>query len=127
MDDRLQRQRTSRRERLARRVVRDRAIELPPKPWILQRRIRPVAGDHLVEHHAERPEVRVHVHALRSQALRRRVRDRAADVGRELARFLEHLRHAEVEHLALAARGNLDVRRLEIVVQQPVRALLHGD
>ena len=100
VDDRLQVNRTIGRKRRARRVAGDRAVELTAQSRILELRIRPVPRHHLVEHHAERPEVRVHVDALGAEAFRRGVGHRAADVGREIARLLEHLRHAEVEHLA---------------------------
>jgi len=85
-----------------------------------------VARYHLVEHHAERPEVGMHVDALGPEPLRRRVGDGAADVGCELAGFLEHLRHPEVEHFAFAGWFDLQMRRLQIVVQQPIGSLFDG-
>ena len=126
VDDRLEVNRAIGREGRPRCVAGNRAVEIPALPRILEIRIRPVFRHHLVEHDAERPEVRVHVDALGAEAFRRRIRHRAAHVGRQIARLLEYLRHAEVEHLPLARLGDLQMRRFEIVVQQPIGPLLDG-
>ena len=90
------------------------------------------AREHLVEDASERPEVRAPVqraaarllgaHVARGaedDALVRRVlgdRRRVRDVGRGRAER-ERLREAEVEELDLAFRGHVDVRGLEVAVE----------
>ena len=79
--------------------------------------------EHLVQHHAERPEVDVLVDAAVEQSLRRHVRRRAPVVGGERLGLVERLRDAEVEDDDLAGVADEDVPRLQVGMHQPVVAL----
>ena len=93
---------------------------------------RPLAGGHLVEHHAEREDVGAHVGRLPLDLLRRHVGDRAeqrpgADDRQRLRRALvdrrlrrAHGGDAEVDHLRPAVVGDDDVARLEVAVDDAV-------
>ena len=90
------------------------------------------AGQHLEEHDPEGPDVGPPVDRLPAGLLRRHVGSGAEDeagrgagvgerrglrqVGRRGARALPRLGEAEVENLGLAVGGQLDVRRLEVAV-----------
>ena len=94
------------------------------------------AGQHLPQQHAERPHVRASVHRLAARLLRRHVGRRAEDDAgnrpgvRESRRLRHHraedrpsrdslaqrLGEAEVEHLHLAAGRELDVRGLQVAM-----------
>ncbi len=65
------------------------------------------------------------VDALGQQAFRRGVRDRPADVGGQLPGLFERRRDAEVQHLALGRVRKLEVRRLQVVVEQTIRPPFH--
>ena len=84
---------------------------------------RPVPGHHLVEHHAERPEVDVRIHATRLELLGRGVANRAPDIGGDLAGLGEGLRNAEVEHADLARARQQDVLRLQVGVHDCIAGL----
>ena len=94
---------------------------------------RPLPREHLVEHAAERPDVGALVHRLAARLLRahvggraedhpglrhrgRRDRRRLRDARRCDARRLHRLRQAEVQHLHRAVRSHLDVRRLQVAM-----------
>ena len=95
---------------------RDRISSLqPPRvgraKWLL-------AGEHLVEQDADRPEVGVAIDVARLEPLGRQIRHAAEVVARDLAAQRQRLGDAEVEHLDLPGRREADVARLEIAVQQ---------
>ncbi len=80
-----------------------------------------VAGQHLVEHHAQREEVGPVVHLLALDLLRRHVVGRAEELT-----LLGEVRavepgDAEVRDLHPVVRGDEDVRRLDVAVDDPVR------
>ena len=92
-----------------------------------------VAGEHLEHHHAERPDIGAAVDALALCLFRRHVSSRAqdhSDLGgarserrrihrvRRSAHFLrrECLGQAEIQHFHRSVVANLDVRRLQIAV-----------
>ena len=78
------------------------------------------AADHLVEQHADRPELGLRVDLPRLEALRREVRDAAEVVARDLSAERQRLGDAEVEHLDLVSVENTNVPGLEIAVQETV-------
>ena len=82
-----------------------------------------MAGEHLVEDHAERPEVDVLVDVAVLEPLRRRVGRRAPVVGRDLRRLGQRFGDAEVEDLEVAGRADEQVPGLEVGVHQPVVGL----
>ena len=97
-----------------------------------------LAGEHLEEHDPESPDVGAPVDGLPARLLGRHVGGRAEDQARLGARVRERgrlrevarrarrrvagpgLGEAEVEHLDLAARRQLDVRGLEVAVDDPL-------
>ncbi len=98
----------------------------------------PVAGGHLVEHRAEREEVRARVGRQPARLLGRHVVDRAEDgPGRRQIRrsrgrrgrsrladrraWALELRQAEIEELHLAARRHHHVHRLQVAVDDAFR------
>jgi hypothetical protein len=98
--------------------------------------MRQLAGDELVEQHAQRVDVGRHGHRFAVDLLRRGVgRRQGAHVAARQVRLtlrLEKLRQTEVEQLRLARRGDQDVRRLEVAVhdEAAVRRIdgaRHGD
>ncbi len=106
---------------------------------VLQRRsamladaVRPLAGEQLEEHDAQRIDIGRGSHRLRAELLGRGVvrRHRAADVARQLlvggGVVCEQLRHAEVEQPHAAARRDEDVARLQVAVHdQPRMRMRH--
>jgi len=98
---------------------------------------RTLAGDHLVEHAAEREQIGALVHLLAAYLLRRHVAGRAEDLTRHghrrrhrraanrRPRELGQLGKAEVEHLGMAVLGDEEVLGLEVAVHdpRPVRGL----
>ena len=95
------------------------------------------AGRHLVEHDAERKQIGARVELLAARLFRRHVGDgarsscrgsvevarrhrRPCDIARRRLRLRRQLGEAEVEHLRLAARGDEDVGRLDVAVDDAV-------
>ena len=86
------------------------------------------AGDHLVQHDGQRPEVRVHIDFAACEPLGRRVRHAAEFVARQAARERERLGDAEIEHAHLAAGVDADVLGLDVAVHDAVEFLaVDGD
>jgi len=103
----------------------------------------PPARQHLVQHHAESPDVGAPVHGLPARLLRRHVGGGAKDDAGARARVRQRrglreidgggpalrgfarpgLREAEIQHLDLAVGRQLDVRRFQVAVDD---ALLVG-
>ncbi len=82
------------------------------------------AGEHLVEHDAERPDVGAPVDRFRSRLLRRHIGDRAERCsGLRDARAIEREREAEIHDLGPSARRDHDVGGLDVAVDH---ALLVG-
>ncbi len=88
---------------------------------------RPMAGEHFVQHRAEREDVRAIADRPPLQLFRRHIGDRADDDtkrrrgrGRHRVcgriRKRQHFREAEVEHLGLAAVGDHDVGGLDVAM-----------
>ena len=78
---------------------------------------RQAAGDHLVEHDAERPDIGPHIAALADEMLRRHVGDGPdRRAGARQRRAAGQLGDAEVEELHLAAPRQHDVRRLDVAM-----------
>jgi hypothetical protein len=84
------------------------------------RRERQTAGEHLVEHHAQRPEVGAVVDGVAQHLLRRHVEDgsQGAPVLGELFRS-EQLGDAEIEDLHRPAVRHQDVGGLDVAVDDP--------
>jgi hypothetical protein len=80
------------------------------------RTIRPDAGQHLVEDHAHRPQIRMGVDVRGVQPLGRKIRKTAVGIARQLARQRQRLRDAEVEQLDLAAAVDPYVLRRDVAV-----------
>lgn len=80
---------------------------LPPK--------RKLSRNHLVEHHAQRPDVRPQVHGLGGCLLRRHVGNRAQSGPGAGKSVLAHkLRETEVDDLDSFARGDHEIGRLDV-------------
>ncbi len=78
---------------------------------------RQAAGDHLVQHDAERPDIGPHIAALADEMLGRHVGDGAdRRAGARQRRAAGQLGDAEVEDLHLAATREHDVRRLDVAM-----------
>ena len=92
-----------------------------------------LARQHLVQHHTERPDIRALVHRLAARLLRTHVggstresfrlghrgcreRRRHRHVGRRTARSRQRFRQPEVQNLHRAVGADLDVRGLEIAM-----------
>ena len=86
------------------------------------------AGDHLVEHDGQRPQVRAHVDLAGIEPLRRSVGHAAEFVAREAARQGERLGDAEIEHAHFAAGIDANVLGLDVAVNHAVELLaVDGD
>ena len=78
------------------------------------------AGEHLVEHHAEGPEVGAPIRATAANLFGCHVRHCAErDAGARQARAIAQLGDAKVENLHEAVAGDHQVRRLDIAVHNP--------
>ena len=87
------------------------------------RLVRLHARHHFIEHHRQRPQVRIHVDLARIQPLRRSVGHAAEFVARQPARKRERLGDAEIEHAHFAVRIDADVLRLDVAVHDAVKLL----
>ena len=107
-----------RHERLGRRRILVQALERHPG-----RRVgleRPPAGQHLVEHDAQRVDVGGPGHLVAPRLLRAEVVDRAQGGAGDRHRGLGHgARDAEVGDLHVAVVGDQDVSRLHVPMDQP--------
>ena len=115
-DDGGERRRTSRRQRVARRIGGDGVLELTPALTCLQVRVQAMAHHHFVEHDAQRPQIDVRVDASGQQPFGRRIRRRAPVVGGHSRRPRERLGNAEIEDSFLARRREQHVLRLQVGV-----------
>ena len=79
---------------------------------------RPRAAHHLVQQHADGPQIRLRVDVAGVEALGRQIRDAAEVVARDFSAERQRLGDPEVEDLDLIARQDSDVARLEIAVQE---------
>ncbi len=95
------------------------------------------AGQHLVEHHAQREQVRARIGGPPERLLRRHVGHRAehrpghrvvgdgdGDIRRSVLPRLHELRQAEVEHFHLAARVDDDVGALDVAMNDAAAVCL---
>ncbi len=83
---------------------------------------RPLAGQHFVDHHAQRKHVGTRVEFAFGDLLGRHVGWRADHAGQLRGLAVDEMRGAEVADLDVAALGQHDVFRLQVAVHQAARA-----
>jgi hypothetical protein len=79
-------------------------------------RERATTGQHLVNHHTQRPQVRTTIQRLAPRMLRAHVGDRAGGAARHRSRAIAHHRDSEVEDLHGPVWRDHDVRRVDIAM-----------
>ncbi len=125
VDDRRQSPLTRPGECFARRIRPDRALE--SARVVFQTPVGTMTADHLVEHHAQRPQIHVLVDVAGLEPFGRRIGSRPPVVGRHQRGPGERLRDAEIEHLDSIGPGDQDVIRLEVCVNDPMIGLIVDD